>query len=166
MKPLDLATSLFVGSIVALAGCGPCENSTERICADTADWQPIGEPFAGVVCGISLDLLVANPAAHDRETFMVRDAKVESVSKQDGGWFTVREGDKTMRVTFKDPRYAVPTDCEGRSAMLQGVFAVKTVPEGESKRRLEVADLHDKAVKIVGEQMELTFVATGVRLSR
>ena len=97
---------------------------------------------------------------------MVRDAEVESVSKQDGSWFIVREGDKTMRVTFKDPRYAVPTDCEGRAAMLQGVFAVMTVQEGEAKRRLEVADLHHEAVKIVGEQTELTFVATGVRLSR
>ncbi len=50
--------------------------------------------------------------------------------------------------------------------VLEGTFSVKTVPEGEARHDLEDAGRHEDAMKIVGDQKELTIVASGVRLSK
>lgn len=165
MNPLKLATRLVLASIASLPACGPCKNSQERI-RDSAGWVEFGAPISGAAMGISLDLLIASPANFDGGTFLVRDATIESVSKQDGRWFMVSDGGAPVRVTFKNPLHAVPVDCEGRSAVLHGEFRVMTVAEAVAKRTLEDAGHHDAAVKLAGDQTELTFFASGVRLSR
>lgn len=165
MKTHHVAALILLSWIGALTGCR-CKNSPLRILADSADWEAFGAPLGGACMGVSLDLLVADPLRFDGMTLTVRDGTVESVCKKKGCWMVLRDGRAPVRVTFKDYGFFVPTDCEGRSVMLEGVFTVKTVPEVEARHYLEDAGRHEDALKLFGDQKELSIIATGTRLSR
>jgi hypothetical protein len=107
--------------------------------------------------------LLATPERYDGQTLVVEGVVTEVCPKK-GCWMTMHEGGQTMRITFKDYGFFVPLDCAGSIARIEGVFAIREVPEGEAKHYLEDAGRHEEAAKIEGPVRSPTFVATGVVL--
>ena len=77
----------------------------------------------------------------------------------------LKPGDQSVRVTFKDYGFFVPKDSAGQTAVLEGVFTVKTIPEKTAKHYAGETP-GGKPDAIQGDQKELSFLASGVELSK
>jgi hypothetical protein len=77
----------------------------------------------------------------------------------------LKSGEASVRVTFKDYGFFVPKDSAGATAVLEGVFKVKTVPEATARHYAQETP-GGKPDAIKGDQQELSLVASGVELAR
>ena len=85
---------------------------------------------------VALADLVKDPAAWSGKTVKT-EGTVSSVCQEKGCWMVLKSGDQSVRVRFKDYAFFVPKDSAGATAMLEGVFTVKTVPEATAKHYAE-----------------------------
>jgi hypothetical protein len=129
---------------------------------DTSDWPLFGEELEAEA-PVSLASLLDESEANAGGTFVV-DAAVESVCPKKGCWMMLADGDRTMRVTFKDYGFFVPMDIAGRTVRIAGVFDVQEVPVDEARHYLEDAGRHEEAAAITEPQRSFVFEATGVRV--
>ncbi len=96
---------------------------------------------------------------------MKTEGVVSAVCQGSGCWMTLKSGDTSVRVTFKNYGFFVPIDSAGATAVLEGVFSVKTIPEATAKHYAgETPRGNPEAVK--GDQKELSLAASGVELVR
>jgi hypothetical protein len=77
----------------------------------------------------------------------------------------LKSGDQSVRVTFKDYGFFVPMDSAGATAVMEGVFSVRTIPEATAKHYASETP-GGKPDPIKGDQKELNLVASGVELMR
>ncbi len=93
------------------------------------------------------------------------EGTVSAVCQEKGCWMILKSGDKSVRVTFKDYGFFVPKGAAGATAVLEGVFSVKTIPEKTAKHyAAETPGASADAIK--GDQKELSLLASGVELSK
>jgi hypothetical protein len=113
---------------------------------------------------VALADLVKDPAAWSGKTVRT-EGVVSAVCQGSGCWMTLKSGDRSVRVTFKDYGFFVPMDSAGATAVMEGVFTAKTIPEATAKHYAsETAG--GKPDEIKGDQRELTFVAAGVEMAK
>ena len=93
------------------------------------------------------------------------EGTVSAVCQEKGCWMVLKSGEKSVRVRFKDYAFFVPKDAAGATAVLEGVFTVKTVPEATAKHYAEETP-GGKPAEIKGDQKELSFLASGVELAK
>lgn len=113
---------------------------------------------------VALADLVKDPAAWSGKTVKT-EGVVSAVCQEKGCWMVLKAGEKTVRVRFKDYGFFVPKDSAGATAVLEGVFSVKTVPEKTAKHYAEETP-GGKPDAIKGDQQELSFLASGVELGK
>jgi hypothetical protein len=113
---------------------------------------------------VALADLVKDPAAWSGKTVKT-EGLVSAVCQGSGCWMTLKSGERSVRVTFKDYGFFVPMDSAGATAVMEGVFTSKTITEATAKHYAsETAG--GKPDEIKGDQAELTFVASGVELAK
>jgi hypothetical protein len=149
-KTLRAALVPFAASLVLSA----CASSGAR--DSYGSGVPRGEAIAATT-------VLHHPELYDGKT-VVLEGTVAEVCPIKGCWMTMTEGDRSMRVTFKDYGFFVPKDCAGRTARVHGLVAVRDVPVDEARHYLEDAGRHDEAAKITAPVRQLTMVADGVVL--
>jgi hypothetical protein len=83
-----------------------------------------------------------------------------------GCWMTMDLGNnQSMRVTFKDYGFFVPTDCSGKTAVVQGNLNRETIDIATLKHLAEDAGRSKQEIASITEpETELVFVADGVLL--
>jgi hypothetical protein len=112
---------------------------------------------------VALADLVQDPAAWSGKTVRT-EGTVSAVCQEKGCWMTLKSGDQSVRVMFKDYGFFVPKDSAGATAVMEGVFNVKTIPEATAKHYAgETPGGKPDAIK--GDQKELSLVASGVELA-
>lgn len=94
--------------------------------------------------------------------------KVESVCAKKGCWFVV-QGDKPeqkIRITAKDYGFFVPKAAQGRSVVVEGVLAVKTLDQATAQHYEEERAMGtgEKPKKITGDVKELSIVASALEM--
>ena len=113
---------------------------------------------------VALADLVKDPSAWSGKTVKT-EGVVSTVCQEKGCWMTLKSGDQSVRVTFKDYGFFVPKDSAGATAVMEGVFSVKTIPEAKAKHYAgETPGGKPDAIK--GDQKELSLVASGVEIAR
>jgi len=113
---------------------------------------------------VALEDLVKDADSYSGKTVRT-EGVVSTVCQEKGCWMTLKSGDQSVRVTFKDYGFFVPKDSAGMTAVLEGVFVVKTIPEKTAKHYAgETPGGKPDAVK--GDQKELSLVASGVELAQ
>ncbi len=113
---------------------------------------------------VALADLVKDPAIWSGKTVKT-EGVVSAVCQGSGCWMTLKSGDTSVRITFKSYGFFVPIDSAGATAVMEGVFSVKTIPEATAKHYAgETPGGKPDAIK--GDQKELSFVASGVELAR
>lgn len=117
-----------------------------------ADVQKFGKPL-GDAPKVALAELVKNPDAWAGKSVKT-EGKVSAACTAKGCWMTLAEGGKSVRVTFKDYGFFVPKDSAGTTAVLEGTFAVKTIPEATAKHYASETP-GGQPDKIAGDQKEL-----------
>ena len=113
---------------------------------------------------VALADLVKDPVSYSGKTVKT-EGIVSAVCQGSGCWMTLKSGDQAVRVTFKDYAFFVPIDSAGATAVMEGVFSVKTIPEATAKHYAEETP-GGKPDAIKGDQKELSLVASGVELTR
>lgn len=169
--------------LTTLAGCGygSDRSSSETTTTTTAGASgaasgsaapgvtPVGVPEgwtgygAGVSTGevITSRMLLAAAESYNGRAVIV-EGQIVDVCQNKGCWMTMMDGDREMRVTFKDYGFFVPFDAGGKYARVEGIFEIKDVPADEAKHYLEDAGKYDEAAKITGPVPSYTFLASGV----
>jgi hypothetical protein len=128
-----------------------------------ADAGKFGAPL-GDSPKVALADLVKDPGAWSGKTVRT-EGTVSAVCQEKGCWMVLKSGEASVRVRFKDYAFFVPKDSAGATAMLEGVFTVKTVPEATAKHYAEETP-GGKPAAIKGDQKELSFLASGVELKK
>jgi hypothetical protein len=128
-----------------------------------ADAGKFGAPL-GSSPKVALADLVKDPAAWSGKTVRT-EGVVSAVCQGSGCWMTLKSGGQSVRVTFKDYGFFVPMDSAGATAVMEGVFTAKTIPEATAKHYAEETP-GGKPGDIKGDQKELSFLASGVELAK
>ena len=107
----------------------------------------------------------AEMANEDADIIKVKGT-VQEVCQVKGCWLTMDlGGDQSMRVTFKDYGFFVPTDCSGKTAVIEGQLTKETISVATLKHFAKDAGKSEKEIASITEPLqELVFVADGVLL--
>jgi hypothetical protein len=78
----------------------------------------------------------------------------------------ITDGERAMRVTFKDYGFFVPKDSAGNKVTIEGMIERKTITEEHAQHIASESKDKDKIdpKTIKGPQEVITMVATGVRI--
>src|SRR5918912_4415 len=57
------------------------------------------------------------------------EGEIKDVCQAKGCWLVVTDGERAMRVTFKDYAFFVPKDAAGKKVVLEGLVEKKTISE-------------------------------------
>ncbi len=130
---------------------------------ETHSYEVFGENTNHWEQPISLAKLIENQDEYiDREITL--KTEVAEVCQKKGCFFIARDGDYTVRITFKDYEFFVPTDSEGKMVTLKGYFMVKELSEEQAKHYAE--DSGEDPGQFEGPQKEYSVVAISVRVPR
>ena len=148
----------------------PCDHPAqpEASAAPQSDWKLTrGEAIKSTQSMKVADLL-AKPQEQDGKTVLI-EGQVRKACERKGCWMELATSKDAkgpgVRVTFKDYGFFVPKDSAGATAVMEGVFNVKTIPEKTAKHYAgETPGGKPEAIK--GGQKELSLVASGVELSK
>lgn len=93
-------------------------------------------------------------------------APIQAVCKKKGCWMELAAADgSTMRVTFKDYGFFVPTDADGKTATIQGLAKVEETSVADLKEYAKDDGQSKEQIAAIKEpKKELVFEATGVIL--
>jgi hypothetical protein len=113
---------------------------------------------------VALADLVKDAGSYSGKTVKT-EGTVSSVCQEKGCWMVLKSGDRSVRVTFKDYGFFVPMDAAGATAVMEGVFTVRTIPEATAKHYAKETP-GGKPDEINGDQKEFSLVASGVELAK
>lgn len=159
------ATTLRVSivlTLTALAITTACGSKAAKVHAAPPGWTAYGSGV-GKKAAVPVAQLLAEPAKYNGKTLAV-EGEINGVCQNKGCWMTMQDGDKEMRVRFKDYAFFVPKDCAGRTARIEGTFAVEMIPVEDARHYLEDAGKTEEAAKITEPVEGFTFMASGVIL--
>jgi len=120
--------------------------------------QPL--PESGHVLAVA-DLL-ENPRQYQGRDVLV-ETRIAKVCEKKGCFFVVQQGAYTVRVTFKDYGFFIPTDSGGKTVKLAGTFSRKPLTREEAEHYAE--DLGEETPENVPE-FQYAIVATGVAIPK
>lgn len=94
------------------------------------------------------------------------EGTVDAVCKKKGCWMEITKTDgSTMRVTFKDYAFFMPKDCEGKTAIMDGIAKLEVTSVADLKEYAkDDGQSQDQINAISTPQEELVFEAKGVIL--
>jgi hypothetical protein len=117
----------------------------------------------------AFDRVELTSALADAERYAGRTIRLEGevldVCSKRGCWMMLRDGDATVRVTFKDYGFFVPRDAKGAKAVIVAQVSRETMPE-EVARHFAAESEGGNPDAIKGPQSVVAVVASGVELRR
>lgn len=129
---------------------------------ETETHETFGAEMAEDLDSITLSALLENHADYEGSSVAV-ETRVSQVCQKKGCFFIAQDGPATVRVTFKDYSFFVPTDISGRRVTLVG--ELKRVELSEEQAAHFEEDLQSAGAKVApGPQFEI--VATAVRVPK
>ena len=160
-------TLLIVATLISglsLAEDPPAAESAKRakgVTSEAGGVKHFGAAF-GSQEAITFKTLVSDTAKFTGKTVKVR-GHVKSVCKKKGCWMVLSsaaDSEPTIRIRMKDYGFFVPTNCKGKSSIVEGVFSRKLVSESMRKHLAE--DAEKDPSKVTGDKEELTLMATAI----
>ena len=109
---------------------------------------------------VSLESLVANSDAYQGQEVLV-ETRIAKVCQKKGCFFIAQSGADSVRITFEDYGFFIPTDSGGKQVMLAGVFSRKPVSAEQAEHLAE--DLGEKVAEDA-PAFEYSIVATGIKI--
>ena len=108
---------------------------------------------------LSLQQLLHNADTH-HGTEVYLSTEVGQVCQKKGCFFVAQLGDDTLRITFKDYSFFIPTDANGKTVKVYGRFSRSRLSEQRAKHY--AADAGKDPASVKGEQFEYALVASSV----
>ena len=160
-RKILIVLSLSLALAAATASAGEVVRLSEPV-AVTDTHEVFGAPLpeSGEVVGVGE--LVENSENCQGKDVLV-ETRIAKVCQKKGCFFVAQEGADTVRVTFRDYGFFIPTDSGGKTVTLAGTFSKKPVSREEAEHHAE--DLGEEVPETVPE-FEYSIVATGVAIPR
>jgi hypothetical protein len=166
MNRRALASLLLV---FALTPSSSQAQDAPRPAAQQPQLPPLGAPAGSFGAGVTLTeatplaRLVADPKAFEGKQVRV-DGEIAEVCHEKGCWLMLTDGERRVRVRFKNYGFFVPRDSGGRKVIVQGEVVVDQISEALARHYAEDAGHPERAAEIHGAQQVVAFVATGVEV--
>jgi hypothetical protein len=128
----------------------------------TATHEVFGSSLPESGTPLSLGELMKDSEKYLDQEVMV-STRIAKVCQKKGCFFVATEGPSTVRVTFKDYGFFIPTDSGGKNVVLLGAFSRKSLSEEQAEHY--AADLGE-AAKPKPERFEYSIVASAVKIPR
>lgn len=174
MKKL-LTLALFIGAL-SISGFAQELNSKGQPVVKIKDNAPVelktgdkitrGAALTGAK-KVSLEKALANPQKYAGKTVAVEGVIVRSCKKE-GCWMELApKADATgVRVTFGDHAFFIPLNSAGLAAKAEGTLSVKTLSKAEVDHLVNDDGAKFDKINPDGTVTEVSFVATGVELTK
>lgn len=92
------------------------------------------------------------------------EGRVEKICERKGCWMQLRDGEQTLRVTFKNYGFFVPKSLENKPVLVEGVLKERVQSIAEQKHLLEDAGAPREVIAAVTSEKKVhEFVANAVR---
>ena len=111
---------------------------------------------------LDLKTLITHAEKYAGRTVKI-EANVSSVCKKKGCWMIIADAaipNQQIRVKMKDYGFFVPLDCDGKRAIVEGVFSVTILGEKMAKHYADDAGKDSSGVK--GARMEMSLLANAI----
>jgi hypothetical protein len=93
---------------------------------------------------------------------IVVKTRIDQVCRKKGCFFIAQSGSHTIRITFIDYSFFIPTDSSGKEVVVRGIFNSKHISEAQARHFAE--DAGGDPQQISGDQFEYTIVASSVMI--
>ena len=157
-----LPACIFAASPLAWAGDEPTVVRLSEPVEVTDTHETFGAAMPAAAEPVSLSALVAQHADYADKSIVV-EARVSKVCQKKGCFFIARDGATTVRVSFKDYSFFVPTDISGKQVTLVGELRQVELSEDQVAHFQEDMGSADASVA-PGPQFEI--VASAVRVPK
>ncbi|MCO5172112.1 MAG: DUF4920 domain-containing protein [Planctomycetes bacterium] len=147
----------------------PTTRPTSRPAARAPELPPLGAPAGAFGAGVTLpdatplERVVAEPGALQGRPVRV-DGRIKDVCRKKGCWMVLTDGEREVRVRFKDYGFFVPRDASGRAVIVQGEVLAEEISEEVARHYAEEGGDPDRAAEIHGPQKVVSVIATGVEV--
>lgn len=126
----------------------------------TESYEAFGSKVPSSGDELSLAELIAdNEKYHDSEVLL--STRIAKVCQKKGCFFIAQEGAESVRITFANYGFFIPTDSGGKRVLLAGIFTRE--PVSQQKAEHFAKDLGETVPATV-PAYEYIFVATGIRI--
>jgi hypothetical protein len=147
---------------IAAAPAAPAPAATPPVAAP----GHFGAPLSGAAA-LPAQAVLTDAAKYDDKDVKLT-GQVSAACQRKGCWMTLgggEPGEKRVRISFKDYGFFVPTDCTGKTAIVEGHFKVSTMSVAAAQHYADDAAKAGAPVKkVTAPQQEYSLVATGVEL--
>ncbi|TPW21721.1 MAG: hypothetical protein FD126_400 [Elusimicrobia bacterium] len=125
--------------------------------------QSFGAPLT-LEAPVPLSDALAKPDDYKGKEILL-EGTVKSVCKKKGCWLVLDDGERDLRITFKDYGFFVPKDIAGKKVRAQGLLSKETQSAKTVKHFLKDEGASKEKIKAVkGPVDTVTFVASGVTI--
>ena len=113
---------------------------------------------------LALTELMKDPKAQEGKAIRL-DGEIEGVCQAKGCWLTLKDGEQSVRVKFKDYAFFVPLDVAGRAVTVEGKAEVKIVTEAMRRHyAIDAGKSKEEVEKIKGDETTVIFMADAVKV--
>jgi hypothetical protein len=136
------ASGLLALALVALPYCGiaaAAESNVVRLSEPvlvTDTHEIFGAPLPETGTPVELGDLLANSAQYEGEDVLLT-TRIAKVCQKKGCFFVAQHGADSVRVTFKDYGFFIPSDSGGKTVTLAGTFSRKPLSEEQAAHLAE-----------------------------
>lgn len=130
--------------------------------ADHKAGKHFGAPFTDAKV-IALDKAISDVEKYASKTIKI-EGEIKDVCQAKGCWLVITDGERAMRVSFKDYGFFVPKDATGKKVVLEGTIEKKTISEMHAQHIAQESKEKTDPSTIKGPQQIITMVATGVEI--
>jgi len=157
---------LFIASTALLFSCGTSEQPKEEVIETTKKItiteKIFGEKITGEGALTTVEFLEQFDQIESKEVKLT--AYIYEVCSKKGCWMVLElDGDRDMRVRFKDYEFFVPKDAAGKLATIQGIATMDTTDVATLQHYAEDAGESQEVIDAITEpEFSYVFEATGV----
>lgn len=112
---------------------------------------------------VTLKDVIENVDKFSGKTIKV-EGEITDVCQAKGCWLVVTDGERAMRVKFKDYGFFVPKDASGKKVTLEGVVENKTISEMHAQHLAQESKGKVDPSTIKGPQQVIMMTANGVEI--
>ena len=154
-----------LAGLVAAAGAVAGENEVIRLSEPvevTDTHEVFGAPLPDSGEAVGVGELIANSEQYEGKEVLV-ETRIAKVCQKKGCFFVAQHEADTVRVTFKNYGFFLPTDSGGKTVRLAGTFSREPLSKEQADHYAE--DLGEEAPASVPE-FQYAIVATGVSIPK
>lgn len=122
--------------------------------------ETFGEALNSSLQKVSITELMTQPKVHLGKPFQV-ETKIAKVCQKKGCFFIAQQNEHTLRVSFKDYGFFIPTDSSGKTVVMAGELVQKQMSKEQAAHFTADLQTESSAIK-AGVVYEI--VATSVRI--